>query len=254
MRHKFIEGVDSTMLKLEEIAENYHLNADIPDMFIENICQKFEFDWAKSEIADSDKVLDLGYGDGLFLNFLKNHENLTIVEGSKKLCEKATKQAIKLKSNAEVVFSFFEDFETEKKFDVVIASHVLEHVQDPVILLQKVKKWLSPNGKLIVIVPNAESFHRKLGVILKLQNKLDDLSPRDHAVGHLRVFNLDSLRDLLHKSGFQVMNERGFFLKVVSNAQMLNLNAEVIHGLCELSTDLPAQFGANIGIVAVNHG
>jgi hypothetical protein len=82
---------------------------------------------------------------------------------------------------------------------------------------------------------------------------LEDLSPRDHAVGHLRVFNLDSLKRLLHTSGFQVMHERGFFLKVVSNAQMLNLNAEVIHGLCELSTELPAQFGANIGIVAVNH-
>jgi hypothetical protein len=121
-------------------------------------------------------------------------------------------------------------------------------------LLKKVKNWLTPNGKLIVVVPNAESFHRKLGVNLKLQSKLDDLSPRDHAVGHLRVFTLDSLKKLLDREGFEVTQERGFFLKVVSNAQMLNLEPTVIQGLCELSTDLPAQFGANVGIVAFNHG
>jgi 2-polyprenyl-3-methyl-5-hydroxy-6-metoxy-1,4-benzoquinol methylase len=242
------------MLNLDQIAENYHLNNDVPDMFIENICQKFEFEWVRNEILDSDRILDLGYGDGLFLHFLKNHRSLTVVEGSDKLCKKAKEQAALLNSEAEIVFSFFETYESEKKFDVVIASHVLEHVEDPGMLLKKVKNWLTPNGKLIVVVPNAESFHRKLGVNLKLQSKLDDLSPRDHAVGHLRVFTLDSLKKLLDREGFEVTQERGFFLKVVSNAQMLNLEPTVIQGLCELSTDLPAQFGANVGIVAFNHG
>jgi 2-polyprenyl-3-methyl-5-hydroxy-6-metoxy-1,4-benzoquinol methylase len=241
------------MLKLDEIAENYHLNSNIPDMYIENICQKFEFNWIKSFISESHHILDLGYGDGLFLDFLPKHNNLTILEGSKKLFEKANEEVRKLASNAKIVLSLFEEFETEQKFDLVIASHVLEHVENPTILLQKVRKWLSPNGKLIVVVPNSESFHRKLGVILKLQNKLDDLSPRDLAVGHLRVFNCDSLKHLLDLNGFQVTHERGFFLKVLSNAQMLNLDSKVIHGLCELSTDLPVQFGANIGMVAVKN-
>ena len=106
------------------------------------------------------------------------------------------------------------------------------------------------DGKLIAVVPNAESFHRRLGVILNLQNKLDDLSPRDHAVGHLRVFTLQTLKDLLTSKDFKILDERGFFLKVLANAQMLNLSPDVIHGLCELSTELPPNFGANIGIVA----
>lgn len=238
------------MLNLDKIATDYHLKNDVPDMFIENICQEFEFGWVRNEIIETHSILDLGYGDGLFLKFLKEHEDLTIVEGSKKLCEKALEHVKLLNSSAKIICSFFEEYETERKFDVVIASHVLEHVEDPAILLAKVKNWLKPDGKLIAVVPNAESFHRRLGVILNLQNKLDDLSPRDHAVGHLRVFTLQTLKDLLTSKDFKILDERGFFLKVLANAQMLNLSPDVIHGLCELSTELPPNFGANIGIVA----
>lgn len=241
------------MLNLEKIAENYHLKNNVPDMFIENICQEFEFEWIKKEIQETDKILDLGYGDGLFLNFLKNHKDLTIVEGSKKLCDKAAEQSHLLDSNAQIIYSYFEEFTPDRKYDVIIASHVLEHVEDPEILLRKAKDWLEPKGKLIIIVPNAESFHRKLGVVLNLQKKLDDLSPRDHAVGHLRVYTLSSLKDLVRHSGFEVSKERGFFLKVLSNAQMLDLEPIVIEGLCTLSTELPPNYGANIGIVAKLH-
>ena len=238
------------MLNLEKIAENYHLKNGVPDMFIENICQEFEFEWIRTEIQQSDKILDLGYGDGLFLKFLKDHKDLTIIEGSKKLCDKAVEQSRLLGSNAKIIYSFFEEFESVKKYDIIIASHVLEHVEDPEILLRKAKDWLAPKGKLIIVVPNAESFHRKLGVVLNLQEKLDDLSPRDHEVGHLRVFTLETLKDLVSYCGFKISKERGFFLKVLSNAQMLDLEPKVIEGLCKLSTELSPSYGANIGIVA----
>lgn len=238
---------------LDRIAEEYHLKGDSADMFIENICQEFEFGWIQSEISQSDKILDLGYGDGLYLKFLKDHKMLTIVEGSKKLFERAVRHAAELNSNASIIHSFFEEFEPNEEFDVIIASHVLEHVDDPELLLSRVKKWLTPNGKLIIVVPNAESFHRKLGVIIKLQNRLDELSTRDHAVGHLRVFTLQSLNKIILNQGFKVVGNRGFFLKVLSNAQMINLSHDVIRGLCELSNELPTEFGANIGVIARNN-
>ena len=243
----------SKISNLEKIAEEYHLKGDIPDMFIENICQEFEFGWIQTEISRSDKILDLGYGDGLFLKFLKDHKSLTIIEGSKKLYKKAVQHAAELDSSASIIHNFFEEFEPKEEFDVIIASHVLEHVEDPELLLSKLKKWLTPNGKLIIVVPNAESFHRKLGVIIKLQNRLDELSPRDHAVGHLRVFTLHTLKKMISSQGFKVVGERGFFLKVLSNAQMINLSHDVIKGLCELSNELPTEFGANIGVIAQNN-
>ena len=51
---------------LDRIAEEYHLKGDSADMFIENICQEFEFGWIQSEISQSDKILDLGYEKTVF--------------------------------------------------------------------------------------------------------------------------------------------------------------------------------------------
>jgi 2-polyprenyl-3-methyl-5-hydroxy-6-metoxy-1,4-benzoquinol methylase len=237
------------MENLEKIAIDYHLSANMPDMFIEAICQEFEISWLSGYIGAGDKVLDLGFGDGLFLQAFKNHPNFTILEGSKSLAMHAMSVVQELRSSAKVVHTYFEEYVTTEKYDVIIASHVLEHVKDPKRVLNLCKKWLSDDGEIIVIVPNRESLHRRLGVVMGLQRELDDLSLRDKAVGHLRVYSLESLTKEIEETGFKVIEKRGFFTKALSNAQMINLDPEVFRGLCELSSNLPAEMGANIGLV-----
>ena len=240
------------MENLEEIALNYHLPGNMPDMFIEAICQEFEIKWLSRHISENDQVLDLGLGDGLFLKAFREHPNFTILEGSKTLTEHGQRVAREINSKAIITHTYFEDYVADDKFDVIIASHVLEHVEDPKKVLRLCKTWLKTDGKIIIIVPNRESLHRRLGVAMGLQKKLDDLSPRDKAVGHLRVYSIESLTKEIESTGFRVLEKRGFFTKALSNAQMINLVPEAIHGLCELSTDLPAEMGANIGIVCKN--
>ena len=240
------------MEHLEEIAKNYHLQADMPDMFIEAICQKYEIDWLSKYIDDSSRVLDLGLGDGLFLEAFRDHRDFVILEGSKSLALHGAEMARKIDSKIQVIHTYFEDYSAEEKFDVVIASHVLEHVNNPIQIINLCKNWLKPQGKLIVIVPNRESLHRRLGVQMGLQEKLDDLSPRDHAVGHLRVYDLLTLSTELTTNKFSILESRGFFTKALSNGQMTHLAPEVIRGLCDLSRSLPTEMGANIGVVAIN--
>ena len=237
---------------LEEIARNYHLSGNMPDMFIEAICQEFEIKWLSRRIRDDDQILDLGFGDGLFLKAFHNHPNFTILEGSKSLVEHGQKVARELNSQARIIHTYFEDYVTADRFDVIIASHVLEHVEDSKKVLSLCKTWLKDDGQLIIIVPNRESLHRRLGVTMGLQQELDDLSPRDKAVGHLRVYSIESLTKEVEESGFRALESRGFFTKALSNAQMINLAPEVIQGLCKLSTNLPAEMGANIGLVCKN--
>jgi 2-polyprenyl-3-methyl-5-hydroxy-6-metoxy-1,4-benzoquinol methylase len=240
------------MENLEEIAKNYHLPGNLPDMFIEAICQEFEIKWLSKHISENDHVLDLGLGDGLFLKAFGEHSNFRILEGSKSLVEHGQRVASELDYRAQIIHTYFEDYVTEDKFDVIIASHVLEHVSDPRKILNLCKTWLKNDGKLVIIVPNRESLHRRLGVVMGLQQKLDDLSPRDKAVGHLRVYSIEGLTKEIEEAGFRTLESRGFFTKAISNAQMINLAPEVIQGLCELSSNLPAQMGANIGIVCEN--
>jgi 2-polyprenyl-3-methyl-5-hydroxy-6-metoxy-1,4-benzoquinol methylase len=240
------------MENLEKIAKDYHLKSDMSDMFIEAICQEFEIKWVKQFVKPNHCVLDLGIGDGLFLEAFRTHENFTIIEGSSSLVEHAKEKIKNDASKVKIIKTYFENYEPLHRFDVIIASHVLEHVQDPTIVLRKVRTWLKPGGILIVIVPNRESLHRRLGLILRIQKKLDDLSERDQIVGHLRVYSMEMLTKELLATNFTIKQKQGFFVKVLSNQQLSNLSPKIIEGLCELSSDLPAELGANIGIVATN--
>jgi 2-polyprenyl-3-methyl-5-hydroxy-6-metoxy-1,4-benzoquinol methylase len=237
------------MENLEDIAVNYHLSGKMPDMFIEKVCQEFEIKWVSKHINQNSTILDLGLGDSLYLLAFRDHPSFTILEGSKSLAEYGQRMAISIESEIQVRHTYFESFSPEEQYDIIIASHVLEHVQDPKKLLTLCKTWLKPNGKLIIIVPNCESLHRRLGLLMGLQKELAELSPRDKMVGHQRVYSVKSLTMEIEESGFRAFEIRGFFTKTLSNAQMLNLAPEVIEGLCELSSILPAEMGANIGMV-----
>lgn len=239
------------MKDLDKIAATYH-SAGLPDMHIEEACQRYELEWLIDAIPTKvDRILDLGYGDGINFERLIVEKSLVMVDGSRQLCEQAQARGEKTQQAKpfQVVCSMFEEFDSDEKFGAIVASHVLEHVDNPVELLKRLKKNLARDGLIIGIVPNSESLHRRLGVLMGLQRRLDDLSPRDHIVGHQRVYSLESLTSDLANAGFEVLSHRGFFVKTLSNAQLTQLSASVLTGLLQLSDTLPTELCANIGFV-----
>jgi len=54
-----------------------------------------------------------------------------------------------------VTKSYKETFKDEEKFDVIVLSHVIEHMQDIVDFFQDIPNILKKNGKLIIIYPDA---------------------------------------------------------------------------------------------------
>ena len=150
--------MDRQKSKIESIAKSYH-GASQDDMHIENLCQQFELDWLREKIRHQSRVIDLGYGDGVVSPALARFTELTVVEGSVDLCEKARKS---LPESVNVVNALFEHYSPETLADFVVASHILEHVDDPIKLLRRIRSWIKPDGALIVIVPNKESIHRRI--------------------------------------------------------------------------------------------
>jgi 2-polyprenyl-3-methyl-5-hydroxy-6-metoxy-1,4-benzoquinol methylase len=245
------ENPDKYGAKLETIALNYHAG-NLEDMWIEKAGQDFEWPWIQSHINDSSKVLDLGYGDGhSFYNLraIAEEKNLTItlVEGAPSLVEGARSEAT---NRIEVIHDFFETYSARRGFDVIIASHVLEHVDSPVQLLKHLATLLSPTGVMVGIVPNRESIHRRLAVKMGIQPELDTLSPRDIIVGHQRVYSIDTLQHDFSSAGWTMVDLKGYFLKPFSNSQLIPLGEKVIQSLLEISGELPAQICANLGFVA----
>lgn len=234
--------------ELEQTARQYHQQDILEDKHIEGAGQAYTFNWVFSQIGNAAHVLEMGYGDGLFSAELsKRNIHFTLIEGAASLVETARK----MYPQTVTEHVLFEEYTSEEKFDVILATHVLEHVDNPVSLLKNMYSWLKPGGKLIVIVPNKESIHRKLAVLMGLQPALDTLGARDKLVGHQRVYSLDTLSADIREAGFSITDQQGFFLKVLPNSMMREYSSELIYALNEISPELPPHLLANIGIAAL---
>jgi SAM-dependent methyltransferase len=93
------------------------------------------------------------------------------------------------------------DVELEGPFDAVTFWHVLEHLPDPGAALDRVRDLMPPGGRLIVSVPNLDSFQARLFGPAWFHLDL---------ARHLHHFTPGSLRQLLQRHGF-VVDRVGFF-------------------------------------------
>ena len=231
---------------LDAYADTYYLNAEIADVDIEELGQRLSVGRTIEAIGGARRVLEMGYGTGLVTGeLLARGVPIEVLEGSPKLCAVARERHGA--AGLEVHEGLFEEFAPEDPYDAVLAMHIAEHVDDPVGLFGMVREWLAPGGSIVVVVPNAESLHRRLAVRMGLQRRLDDLSPRDELVGHQRVYDLGRLRGDLAAAGFAVAEEFGYQLKTVPNAMMAGWPEGLLAALVDISGEIPAAMLANIG-------
>lgn len=240
----------TTKLELEKIYKQYHSQDVMKDKFIEDASQVYTYDWVFKMIEGRKTVLELGYGEGNFTEQLVERGfDVTVVDGSISLLNEAKKlHGNKLKCEHEL----FEEYSPKIKYDCILATHVLEHVDEPVLLLSKMKSWIKDNGIIVIIVPNKESIHRQLAVIMGLQPELDSLSARDKIVGHQRVYSIETLTKDILEAKLVVKETAGFFLKTLPNSMMLNYSNELIQALNIISPQIPKNLLANIGVIAQN--
>lgn len=106
----------------------------------------------------SKNVLEIGCFDGILLKELKkfNFE----VEG----CEPSEGANIAKKNGIKVIKDFFKPQIYKKKFEIVFARHVLEHLEKPYLFMKNIIKVLSKDGYIIIEVPNI-SFYIKNGLL-----------------------------------------------------------------------------------------
>lgn len=190
-------------------------------------------------------LLELGPAMGHMTKFLVNDfENVSVVEGSKELLD-----LIPNYDNIEKHHSYFEEFETDKKFDTIIMSHVLEHIENPIKILKLISRWLSENGVIIISVPNSKSLHRLAAVEMGLLESEYELNQRDLDLGHYRVYDLNSLKKDIIESSLKIIDEGGVFLKPVSNGQIDdNWTDQMVDGFYKLGKKFP-DFCAEIFVV-----
>lgn len=185
------------------------------------------------------KVLELGSADGLMTEILVNNfKRVIAVDGSAEFC-KITRDKIKA-DNLEVICSLFEDFEPIEKFDTIIIGNILEHVENPVLIMKRAKEWLRDNGVILIDVPNADSIHRQAGVKMGLLKRVDELNKLDKKLGHRRVYTWETLQKDIIEAGLKIKEMGGAFLKPLTNSQIEKWFSEkMMDAFYELGKEYP---------------
>lgn len=208
------------------------------DWFSKRMCRKLRS-------VGAEKVLSLGIGHRIVsiniqneLNhYLKKH---VIVECSQEIIKEFTEK-FPLPDKVEIHCDFFETFQYNELFDAIEGGFVLEHVDDPVVVLNNIKKILKKDGTIYLVVPNAKSLHRRIGFEAGILKDYYQLSEYDLNLGHKRYFDLDSFTALVEFCGLKIHHIEGVYLKPLTGQQMgsLNLPPDIITGLYKVGVDMP---------------
>ncbi len=185
-------------------------------------------------------LLELGLGHGFTAQVFSGHfARYSILEGSPAVIAHFRKNHPGF--GAEILETYFEAFETNEKFEVIVMGFVLEHVETPVALLQRFRSFLVPGGRLFIAVPNAESMNRRLGHYAGFLKDILEFTQNDLDLGHRRYYTVESLRDDIKKAEGRVDRMEGIYLKPLTTAQLLGLKLDerIIDGLCQLGVQYP---------------
>ncbi len=89
-----------------------------------------------------------------------------------------------------------EDFKFERKFDIIFAGDLIEHLVNPGLFLENAKEHIAQNGKLILTTPNTFN-------LFVLAGKLAHFEPVVNS-DHTFYFNSKTIKTLLEKCGCEV--------------------------------------------------
>ncbi|MBX7043459.1 MAG: class I SAM-dependent methyltransferase [Ignavibacteria bacterium] len=145
------------------------------------------------QLKDDARILDVGCGSGEFVRYL-NELGMKNVTG----IDSYLQGDLDFGNGISVIKSDIHEIAGKgMKFDLIMMHHVIEHMHDPLEVLNSSFKMLTDNGSLLIRTPNAESYAwERFGA-----NWVQIDAPR-----HIHVFTEKSLVRLAEKAGFAVSN------------------------------------------------
>lgn len=192
----------------------------------------------------SGKALELGSYKGDFTRrILPFFDDITCVEASGaaiKITQKEFGDRIKFRHG------LFEDVKLTEKYDNVIITHVLEHLDDPVLVLKRINnEWLSDKGRLFITCPNANAPSRQIAVKMGIISHNSAITPAEKEHGHRITYTLDTLERDAKAAGLRVVHRSGIFFKALANFQWDQLlktdiiSSQYLEGCYELGQQYP---------------
>lgn len=163
------------------------------------------------------KALEMGcYLGDVTEMIAERYADLTVIEASGELVAAASRR---LGARARFIHSTFETADLPDRYDAIFLVHTLEHLDDPVGVLRRVRSWLSATGRLFVVVPNANAPSRQIAVHMGLISHNHAITEAERTHGHRQTYSLDTLEREAVAAGLRVTHRGGVFFKALANFQ-----------------------------------
>ncbi|MBK8515217.1 MAG: class I SAM-dependent methyltransferase [Saprospiraceae bacterium] len=154
------------------------------------------------DLSKKHKILDIGCGRGDNAKILNQYGH--IIDGIT-LSEEEAIEAQKYMRN--VLIHNLEyglpQAILSREYDIIICSHVLEHICYPTKVLLDIHRVLKKEGNIIVALPNLMHYKSRIQLLFGNFN-YKDTGVWDYT--HFRWYTFKTGRNLLEKSGFKVEN------------------------------------------------
>ncbi len=163
------------------------------------------------------KALEMGCYMGEFTKLiLKQFSDVTVIEASDELIE-LSKQRVG--NGVKFIHSTFESAELKEKYESIFLMHTLEHLDDPVLVLNRTNCWLSEKGRFFLVVPNANAPSRQIAVRMGLVPYNSAVIESERLHGHRKTYSLDTLEHEALAGGLRVVHRGGIFFKPLAGSQ-----------------------------------
>lgn len=159
----FIHPIPFDRLK-EIYPSNYYSFVNTPKNIVVKIKEWLDKRFFKKILSglhtNTIDVLDVGGGTGWILDVLKKTDRRIAFT---QIADIDVKARILAEQKGHAYFEgTIEEFNTDKRFHLILMLNLIEHVADPLAVIQKAEALLQPGGIIVIKTPNTDSWDARL--------------------------------------------------------------------------------------------
>jgi 2-polyprenyl-3-methyl-5-hydroxy-6-metoxy-1,4-benzoquinol methylase len=152
----------------------------------------------KRNLAAGSRILDLGAGAGLF-SLLLEKSGYAVVSADM-FPARCKRPCVQVDMNTVFSDAFAE------RFDAICCFEVLEHIENPRLVLREIRTILKPNGMLFVSTPDASGLYSRIRFFLTGQFAMFSDS-QYHSIGHITPISYWQIQKMFEENNLKILEQ-----------------------------------------------